>query len=62
MDPYTEPYVVAQTLEKVSKNFFNLSDFNVESTGRRTKAITFILDDEARRIIAEKTKHRSGGN
>jgi hypothetical protein len=62
MDPYTEPDVVAQTLEKVSNNFINLSDFNVESSGSRTKAITFILDDEARRIIAEKTKHRSGGN
>jgi hypothetical protein len=62
MDPYTQPDVVAQTLEKVSNNFINLSDFNVESSGSRTKAITFILDDEARRIIAEKTKRRSGGN
>jgi hypothetical protein len=62
LDPYTQPDVVAQTFEKVSNNFINLSEFNVASSGSRTKSVTFILDDEARRIIAEKTKRRSGGN
>jgi hypothetical protein len=61
LDPYTQPDVVAQTFEKVSNNFINLSDIHVASSGSRTRSVTFILDDEARRIIAEKTKLRSGG-
>lgn len=59
LDPYTNPIVVAQTLEKVSNNFINLSIFHVASSGSRTKPVTFILDDEARRIIALKMKGRS---
>ena len=58
-DPYTQPNVVAQTLEKVSNNFINLSGFHVASSGSRTKSVTFILDDEARRIIALKIKRKS---
>jgi hypothetical protein len=61
LDPYTQPLVVAQTLEKVSNNFISVSDFNVASSGSRTRPVTFILDDEARRIIALKIKRRNGG-
>jgi len=60
-DPYTQPDAVAQTLEKVSNNFINLSDFTVAASGSRTRPVTFILDDESRRIIAEKIKRKSEG-
>jgi hypothetical protein len=59
--PYNGPDVVAQTLEKVSNNFINLSDFNVAPSGSRTKSATFILDDVARRIIAQKIKGKRKG-
>ncbi len=57
-DPYNEPLAVAQRFDKVAANYLNLSDILVPTSGSRTGPITFILDDEAIKMIEAKRKQR----